>query len=208
MGGSVRVIVDPDDTENRKSQTNIHINCHSGFIYNIQLGLCWTLWGLNWFKLSTGHRRAMVVRVDFPFNTFSVSTSATCWLCPHIWAVGASDQPLHSYFCYCWAAELHWQCRVTEESASCMQHSLLPAGGAVENLSLHRWSLISPGMKIYFYVHPHFCLGVSQVCVFTSSPVDVCLWFPYLCSCFYSRPVNRKLNGLDPLLSSSYITPF
>lgn len=109
-------------------------------------------------------------------------------------------------FCYCWAAELHSQCRVTEESACCMRHSLLPTGGAVENLSLHRWSLISPGMKL-LYVHPAPFLSwrLSSVCAHLHLSMCVC---DFLTSvfCICSWPVNCKLIGLDTLLSSSYIT--
>lgn len=46
----------------------------------------------------------------------------------------------------------------------------------------------------------------SLECLCTSSPVDVCLWFPYLCYCICFGAVNHKLIGFDTLLSSSHIT--
>lgn len=86
-----------------------------------------------------------------------------------------------------------------------MQHSLLPTGGAVENLSLHCWSLISPGMKT-LYVNPApISVLASLECLCTSSPVDVCLWFPHFCF-LHLLLINCKLIGLDTLLSSSFIT--
>lgn len=100
------------------------------------------------------------------------------------------------------------QCRVTEESASCMWHSILPTGVAVEKLSLHCWSLIIPSMIIIFCSFSTILVLASLECVCTSSPVDVCLWFPYLCFCICSWLVNHKLIGLDTLLSSSHITLF
>lgn len=125
---------------------------------------------------------------------------------PHIWAVGALEQPLHCSFCYCWSAQLHRQCRVTEESASCMQHSLLPTGGAVENLSLHCWSLISPGMKTTLCSSSPISVLVSLKCLCTSAPVDVCLWSPYLCICICSWLVNPQadwMGSTPPLPLSS-----
>lgn len=107
----------------------------------------------------------------------------------------ALKQPRHSSFCYCSAAELHKQCIVTEEGATCMPYSLLPTWGAVLKLTLHRWSLSSPGM-IILCVHPSFVL-VSFECLCTFSPIIVSLWFPC--------PVNHKLIGLDTPLSSYHI---
>ena len=62
-----------------------------------------------------------------------------------------------------------------------MQHSLLPTGGAVENLSLHHWSLISPGMKTLYVIPAPISVLASLECLCTSSPVDVCQWFPHFC---------------------------
>lgn len=76
-----------------------------------------------------------------------------------------------------------------------MPYSLLPTWGAVLNLTLHRWSLSSPGM-IILCVHPSFVL-VSFECLCTFSPIIVSLWFPC--------PVNHKLIGLDTPLSSYHI---
>lgn len=106
------------------------------------------------------------------------------------------------------AAEPHRQCRVTEESASCMRHSLLPTGGAVENLSLHRWSLISPGMKI-LYVHPAPFLSwrLSSVCAHLHLSMCVC---DFLTSVFAFVLDRQTASWLDWIHSSfpSYITLF
>lgn len=108
-------------------------------------------------------------------------------------------------FCYCWAATLHRQCRVTEESASCMWHSLLPMGGAVEK-SLHRWSLISPGMTI-LSVHPDPFLSwrLSSVCAHHHLSMCVCDFLTSVLAFILDR-VRRKLIGFDTLLSPSHIT--
>lgn len=120
--------------------------------------------------------------------------------------MGALEQPLHSSFCYCWAAELHRQCRVTEESASCMQHSLLPTGGAVENLSLHRWSV--QAWKYLMFIQPHFCLGVSRVSVhiFTYRCVFV-ISLPLFLHLFLTGKPQADWIGYTPLFLLHHPTP-
>lgn len=142
------------------------------------------------------------------FNTFSVSTSATCGLCPPTSGlVGALEQPLHCCLCHRSAAGLHRPCRVTEESASCMWHSLRPRGGVVvEKVSLHCWSLISSSMKSSSY-----CIfmswRLSSICAHLHQLVCwvffLTLFFFFFCICSNVLTVN----WMDGAHSSLFLSP-
>lgn len=145
------------------------------------------------------------------FNTFSVSTSATCGLCPPTSGlVGALEQPLHCCLCHRSAAGLHRPCRVTEESASCMWHSLRPRGGVVvEKVSLHCWSLISSSMKSSSYCIfmswrlSSICAHLHQLVCWVFFLTLFFFFFLHLFEC-----ANGKLNGWGSLLSFSFTTLF
>lgn len=118
--------------------------------------------------------------------------------CTPPWAVGALEQPLHSSFCYCWAAELHRQCRVTKESASCMRHSLLGVLLRTYHCTVDLWS--DQAWKYFMFIQPHFCLGVSRVSVhiFTCLCVFV-ISLPLFLHLFLTGKLQADSIGYTPL---------
>lgn len=123
-------------------------------------------------------------------------------MCPHNWAVGALEQPLHSYFFVLLGSRAtplvhsHWGERqlhaiFTPTHWGCCREKLSP--------SRHENNLCSFGP---------ISVLVSHGCLCASSPIDVCLCVPYHCFCICSWPVTCKLIGLDTLLTFSYIPLF
>lgn len=138
---------------------------------------------------------------EISFNTFSVSTSATCWLYPHLWGVGALGQPLHSSFCFCWGGratqtvQSHWgerQLHATlppAHSGCCWELSAAPL---IFDHSRHESTL---------YVHPNPSPSqrLSSVCAHLHLLTCVCESLTTVFALF-SWTVSCKEIGLDTLL--------
>lgn len=115
---------------------------------------------------------------------------------PHL-SCGTVEEPLHNslFSDYFWAAELHRQCRVTEESACCMQHSLLPLGVLLKTYHCIVGSLMSPGMKTCSSnTISHFGVSRVSVCIFTCQRV----FLPVLLNLFMNGKPQADWIGDTP----------
>ena len=111
--------------------------------------------------------RAMVLGADLFLTQF-------LFLLVQLVGCTALQQPLHSSFLLMLGSRAT-QCRVTEETANCMQHSLLPTVGAEESLIMHESTLCSSSP---------IPVLMSLECLCTSSPVNVSFLFDFLTFAF------------------------